>query len=77
MEFPRHCHKPDGLFVVVRDAEQYTAVTANGWANQPSGHVEKPIEVSYADAVKDGAGDQAPVAPVVDEPKKPGRKKAH
>lgn len=52
MEFPRHCHKPEGLYVVVADEAQYDAVLAAGWTPLPEAHVERPVEVSYADAVK-------------------------
>lgn len=69
MDFPRHCHKPEGLFVVVGDEAQYAAVTANGWTDQPEAHVEKPVEVRYVDAL---ASDAKPSDPV-EEPKKRGR----
>lgn len=54
MKFPRHCHKPDGRFVSVTNQEQYDAVIANGWADQPLGHVERPVEVRYTDAIVGG-----------------------
>ena len=77
MDFPRHCHKPGGLFVVVTDQAQFDAVAAQGWAERPAEHVERPVQVSYADAVRDGFGDQAPEAPSEDAPapKKRGRPK--
>jgi len=69
MEFPRHCHKPDGFFVKVDNQEQYDAVIANGWTDQPSAHVEKSVEVPYEQAIT-GAPTEAPAkAPPVEAPK--------
>lgn len=55
MEFPRHCHKPEGRYVVVTTLEQYDAVMANGWTDRPAEHVEKPVEVRYAEAISGSA----------------------
>ena len=72
MDFPRHLHKDGGLYVVVENVEQYEAVKANGWADQPNAHVEQPVEVRYIDAIASSAepSDDAPA----DAPKKRGRK---
>lgn len=67
MEFPRHCHKPDGLFVSVSNQEQYDAVIDNGWTDQPPAHVEKAVEVRYQDAIA------APVDAADDTPPPPKR----
>ena len=69
MEFPRHMHKPGGLFVVVGNEAQYDECAAAGWADQASEHVEKPVEVRLEDAVK-----RADEAPADDAPKKKGKK---
>lgn len=52
MEFPRHCHRPEGRFVRVENEAQYDAVIAAGFTDQPEAHVETPVEVTYAEAVK-------------------------
>lgn len=78
MEFPRHCHKPSGQFVVVGDADQYDQVKANGWADQPDAHVEQPVEVRFADAINGHVIDFDEVKPADEasdeSPKKRGRK---
>lgn len=70
MEFPRHLHKPDGLFVIVENDAQYDAVKAAGWTDQPPGAVEKPVEVRYVDAITTGEA----AAVTKTEPKKRGPK---
>lgn len=79
MEFPRHLHKPDGLYVRVIDAEQYDAAKANGWADLPEHHVEKPVEVRFEQAINGAVIDFDATAPPTDDaPVKRGRKpKAH
>lgn len=51
MEFPRHLHKPDGLYVVCADEEQLSELSQRGWELLPAAHVEKPIQVSLFDAL--------------------------
>lgn len=60
MEFPRHMHKPEGQYVAVVDQEQYDACAANGWGDQPEGHVEKPVEVRFFDAAADAPDGETP-----------------
>lgn len=78
MEFPRHLHKSDGLYVVVRDDAQYDAAKAHGWADRPDAHVEKPVEVRFVDAVRDEIAAEPIVdAPADDAPKAKKGKKVH
>lgn len=68
MEFPRHVHKENGQFVVVKDADQYDACKSAGWADQPEAHVESPQEVRYVDAINGGLSDpNGNVSPSVSE----------
>lgn len=67
MEFPRHLHKPDGLYVICPDDVTYEKLTARGWADQPPGNVAQPVEVRLYDALLE------PVSEDADAPKR-GRK---
>lgn len=60
MEFPRHLHKENGLFVVVENAEQYDACKGAGWADQPAAHVEQPQEVRFGEAIGSEPAEEAP-----------------
>lgn len=73
MDFPRHLHKPGGLFVVVDSDEKYENVKAHGWADLPEAHVEQPVEVRYEAAINGAVIDFDEAAPD-DAPKKRGRK---
>lgn len=72
MEFPRHCHKPDGKFVEVTMQSEYDAVKANGWTDLPEGYVETPVKVNLADAINNVVIDFDEATEI--EPKKRGRK---
>lgn len=45
MEFPRHLHKPGGLYVVPENAGEYEQLKARGWLDLPPAHVEQPTPV--------------------------------
>lgn len=76
MEFPRHLHKDNGQFVVVKDSEQYDACKGAGWADAPDAHVEQPVEVRYADAINGAVIDFDADEPKSDDaPKR--KKRAH
>lgn len=68
MEFPRHLHKPDGLYVICPDEANYDALKARGWADLPAAHVEQPVEKRLYDALLE------PVAEDADDAPKRGRK---
>lgn len=51
MEFPRHVHKADGLYVLCPDEASYDGLKARGWADLPPAHVEQPVEVRLYDAL--------------------------
>jgi hypothetical protein len=63
MEFPRHLHKPDGLYVVCPDDASYEKLTARGWTDQPAAHVEQPVEVRLYDALLEPADEAEAEAP--------------
>lgn len=51
MEFPRHLHKPGGLYVICPDESNGEALKARGWLLMPPEHVEIPVEVRLYDAL--------------------------
>lgn len=64
MEFPRHLHKPGGLYVVCPDEANFEALQPFGWALLPEAHVEQPVEVRLYDALRgEPKADTAPSAP--------------
>jgi hypothetical protein len=59
MEFPRHLHKPGGLYVVPENQEQCDQLLARGWALLPAAHVEQPTHVTLWDALNEPAVESA------------------
>lgn len=80
MEFPRHLHKPGGLYVVPENAGEYEQLKARGWLDLPPAHVEQPTPVLMHVALNEPVNatpidvDEAEPADDPEQPKRRGRK---